>query len=56
MNRERELAFFDGVLSSNRAELVLLYGRRRVGKTALLRHVTERAHIPVLYHVAAQTT
>lgn len=56
VNRVLEVAFFDGILAGDRAELVLLYGRRRVGKTALLRHVAERAKIPVLYHVAAQTT
>ena len=56
MNRVREVEFLDGVLAGRHAALVLLYGRRRVGKTALLRHVACRAKIPVLYHVAAQTT
>lgn len=56
VNRELELEFFDRVMASRKAELILLYGRRRVGKTALLRHVANHAKVPVLYHVAAQTT
>ncbi len=56
VNRTREVVFLRRVLEGERAELVLLYGRRRVGKTSLLRHVAEGSRIPVLYHVAAQTT
>ena len=56
INRVREVAYLDRILASAKAELVLLYGRRRVGKTALLRHVAGRSEFPVLYHVAAQTT
>ena len=36
INREDELNILDEVYSSSRAELVLLYGRRRVGKSRLL--------------------
>ncbi|MBI4026113.1 MAG: ATP-binding protein [Verrucomicrobia bacterium] len=56
VNREREVDFLGRVLSSDRAEFVLLYGRRRVGKTALLKHVAGRSATKVLYHVAVQTT
>lgn len=56
LNRAREVEFCDRVLASEKAELILLYGRRRVGKTALLRHVAERSDMPVFYHVAVQTT
>ncbi len=56
LNRVREVAFLQRVLKGERAELILLYGRRRVGKTSLLRHVADESPIPVLYHVAAQTT
>ncbi len=41
VNRTQELAFLDSLLTRTRpgpAQLVLLYGRRRVGKTVLLRH------------------
>ncbi|MGC8935746.1 MAG: ATP-binding protein [Candidatus Methanomethylicaceae archaeon] len=34
-NREKELSLLMEVVSSKRAELVILYGRRRIGKTAL---------------------
>jgi len=37
VNREEELAFLEGHYRSGRAELFVLYGRRRVGKTELLR-------------------
>ncbi|RLE90519.1 MAG: ATP-binding protein, partial [Thermoprotei archaeon] len=36
VNREEELKLLHEVFSSGKAELVLLYGRRRVGKTRLL--------------------
>lgn len=35
--RDREVALLDAVCASNKAELVALYGRRRVGKTYLIR-------------------
>ena len=37
VNRERELSFLNRRCDSGQAELVVLYGRRRVGKTELLR-------------------
>lgn len=37
VNRTRELAFLNARYASQQAELVVLYGRRRVGKTELLR-------------------
>lgn len=37
VNRERELNLLEQSYRSNRAELFVLYGRRRVGKTELLR-------------------
>jgi AAA+ ATPase superfamily predicted ATPase len=52
VNRVRELEFFDGILASGRAELVLLYGRRRVGKTAFLRQAAARVAEQV-YAIAA---
>ncbi len=36
LDRDRELAWLDDSYSSGQAELLLLYGRRRVGKSALL--------------------
>ena len=44
VGRTHEIALFDEVLKSGRAELVALYGRRRVGKTYLVRnHLAPRA-------------
>jgi AAA+ ATPase superfamily predicted ATPase len=54
VNREAELAFLNGVLERERptAQFVLLYGRRRVGKTVLLRHWAERSGVPHTYWAA----
>jgi AAA+ ATPase superfamily predicted ATPase len=41
VNRTRELAVLRQALDSDRAELVVVYGRRRVGKTELLRKASE---------------
>jgi AAA+ ATPase superfamily predicted ATPase len=52
VNRQPELTFLNSVLEQRRptvAQFILLYGRRRVGKTVLLRHwaehVDRRAHL-----------
>jgi len=37
INRKSELSFLEQAWDSDRAELIVVYGRRRVGKTALLR-------------------
>jgi len=41
VNRKRELEALESSYTSNRAELFVLYGRRRVGKTELLRAFCE---------------
>nr|WP_316621414.1 ATP-binding protein [uncultured Ruminococcus sp.] len=41
IGREAELRFLEERYESNRGELVVLYGRRRVGKTETLRHFSE---------------
>ena len=38
IGRERELASLDNLYNSGKFEFVVLYGRRRVGKTALINH------------------
>ena len=38
IGRERELASLNKLYASNKFEFVVLYGRRRVGKTALINH------------------
>jgi AAA+ ATPase superfamily predicted ATPase len=37
VNREAEIQFLLDLMTSNKAELVIVYGRRRIGKTELLR-------------------
>lgn len=45
VDRDRELAFLERAWASDRAEFLVVYGRRRVGKTALLRQFClGRAH------------
>lgn len=46
VNRERELDFLEGRFASSEAELIVLFGRRRVGKTDLLAKFCEdKRHI-----------
>jgi AAA+ ATPase superfamily predicted ATPase len=55
INRERELDFFNQIPNRRRpgpAQLVLLYGRRRIGKTALLRHWVDGQEILYTYWTA----
>ncbi len=40
--RHHELSLLKGAISSRRAELVIVYGRRRVGKSALLQRASTR--------------
>lgn len=51
-NRERELGYLDTRYASGRAELVILYGRRRVGKTTLVYHWAQDK--PHLFFFATQ--
>lgn len=55
VDRQAELAFLDSVLERKRptaAQFILLFGRRRVGKTVLLRHWAEHAGVPHTYWAA----
>lgn len=49
VNRYEELDFLNRTLKRNRAEMILLYGRRRVGKTRLLLHWAEQSGQPFTY-------
>ena len=46
IGREAEIKHFDAIVSSKEAEFVVVYGRRRVGKT--LSTVTSSADIMVM--------
>lgn len=52
INRETELAFIERCWSEPSAQLVVLYGRRRVGKTALLRRFGEDR--PAMHYMATR--
>jgi AAA+ ATPase superfamily predicted ATPase len=55
VNRQAELTFLNSILERKRptaAQFVLLYGRRRVGKTVLLRHWAEQSGVPHTYWAA----
>lgn len=46
INRKKELEFLERKISSKEAELLIIYGRRRIGKTELLAHFCKtRKHL-----------
>ena len=44
IGRSRELSELNRLYQSKRAEFLILYGRRRIGKTRLITHWMETAH------------
>ena len=52
VGRSRELQVLDNLWESNKATLLILYGRRRVGKTRLLTHWLQQGEERGLYWVA----
>jgi uncharacterized protein len=55
IDRVEELAFLNRTLTRTRpgpAQLLLLYGRRRIGKTALLHHWGQQSGLPMTYWMA----
>ena len=55
IDRKNELSFLNQLLKqppSHAAQFVLIYGRRRVGKTRLLRHWVAQTDLPATYWVA----
>jgi AAA+ ATPase superfamily predicted ATPase len=55
-HREQEIADLDHLTRRDGPAMVLVYGRRRVGKTALLSHWTARSGMPTFYWTAPRTT
>lgn len=56
-NRERELAFLREIHGRKGAQLVAIYGRRRIGKTSLLLHwIENEPRVLGVYFVAHRTT
>jgi len=56
IDRKRELDELNEVLAQHEAQFILVYGRRRVGKTTLLLHWAERTGVPFIYWVASRNT
>jgi AAA+ ATPase superfamily predicted ATPase len=56
VDRKREIGELNHTLSQPGAQFVLVYGRRRVGKTTLLLRWAEGSEIPFLYWVATRDT
>lgn len=54
--RQKELQDLDGLWTSSKDEFLILYGRRRVGKTALLAEWIRRTGNRALYWVASPTS
>ncbi len=54
VNRKKELAFLRSHYKTQQAEFLVIWGRRRVGKTLLLQQFAKG--LPVLYHMAVRTT
>jgi AAA+ ATPase superfamily predicted ATPase len=55
VNRKQELAFLNKAIRferGDRGQMLLLYGRRRIGKTRLLNHWAQQANLPYTYWVA----
>jgi len=56
VNRKRELADFDRLLGRNDSEFLVLYGRRRIGKTALINHWMGQQSCSTAYWVAHRSS
>lgn len=56
VDRQTEIATLNGLLNRRGGQFVAVYGRRRVGKTTLLRHWVEQSGLPYMYWVARRET
>lgn len=56
IGREAELARLDRMLGTEDMETVLIYGRRRVGKSALIKEFLRRSEVRALYYECKRTT
>jgi len=59
VNRKEELRMLDEILNrvtQGKAQFLLVYGRRRVGKTELIRKWAEQSGVPYTYWAAEKTT
>lgn len=56
VSREMELALLDDLYQRVGAQFLIVYGRRRIGKTALVTHWGRNVDDPFLYWMATQTS
>ena len=56
VGRQRELDELDAIAAQKGAQFILVYGRRRVGKTTLILHWAQQTGRPVIYWVATRDT
>lgn len=56
VDRNDELASLDRIATRPGAQFVIVYGRRRVGKTTLLLHWAKGSDLPYVYWVASRNT
>jgi AAA+ ATPase superfamily predicted ATPase len=56
VGRQRELSELNDVLAQGGPQFILVYGRRRVGKTTLILRWAEQTGRPVIYWVATRDT
>ena len=56
IGRERELAVIREKLNSTRSESLLVYGRRRVGKSELIREALKEFDLPIIHYVARKSS
>jgi len=56
VGRRREIEELDAIASQGGAQFILVYGRRRVGKTTLILHWARQTGRPVIYWVATRDT
>jgi len=52
INRTEELRFLEKRYKSSKAEFLIIYGRRRIGKTALLKHFSKDKN--TIYHLVSR--
>lgn len=56
IGRQQDLAELDALVARRGAQFILVYGRRRVGKTTLLLHWAQQSGYPLIYWVASRDT
>jgi len=54
IDRKREIAFLQAAFKSKRSEFIVIYGKRRVGKTELVKQFFK--DIPHIYFLADKTS